>query len=105
MRISKYFIPTLKENPSESEIPSHALSIRAALIRKTASGVYSFLPLGFKVLKKIEEIIRQEMVKAGAVEVLLPVIQPATIWQKSKRWYEYGPEMFRLQDRNKRDFF
>ena len=104
MRISKYFIPTLKENPSESEIPSHALSIRAALIRKTASGVYSFLPLGFKVLKKIEEIIRQEMVKAGAVEVLLPVIQPATIWQKSERWYEYGPEMFRLQDRNKRDF-
>jgi prolyl-tRNA synthetase len=104
LRLSKYFIPTLKENPSESEIPSHALSLRAALIRKTASGVYSFLPLGFKVLKKIEEIIRQEMVKAGAIEVLLPVIQPATIWQKSERWYEYGPEMFRLQDRNKRDF-
>ncbi len=104
MRFSKYFIPTLKENPSEADIPSHALSLRAGLIRKTASGVYSFLPLGFKILKKIEEIIRQEMVKAKAVEVLLPVIQPASIWQKSERWYEYGPEMFRLQDRSKRDF-
>jgi prolyl-tRNA synthetase len=104
LRLSKYFIPTLKENPAESEIPSHALSLRAALIRKIASGIYSFLPLGFKVLKKIEQIIREEMVSAGAIEVLLPVVQPATIWQKSERWFEYGPEMFRLKDRNKRDF-
>ena len=104
MKFSQFFIPTLKEEPSEAEIPSHSLALRAGLIRKVASGIYSFLPLGFMVLKKIEEIIRQEMNSAGAMELFLPVIQPSILWEKSGRWKEYGPEMFRLKDRNKRDF-
>lgn len=104
MRYSEYYIPTLKEEPGESEIASHALCLRAGLIRKIASGIYSFLPLGFKVLKRIENIVREEMNNAGAVELLLPVIQPSDLWIKSERWYEYGPEMFRLKDRNERDF-
>jgi prolyl-tRNA synthetase len=104
LKFSQFFIPTLKEEPSEAEIPSHSLALRAGLIRKVASGIYSFLPLGFMVLKKIEEIIRQEMNSAGAMELFLPVIQPSILWEKSGRWKEYGPEMFRLKDRNKRDF-
>ena len=104
MRYSEYFIPTLKEEPGESEIASHALCLRAGLIRKIASGIYSFLPLGFRVLKKIENIVREEMNKAGAIELLLPVMQPSDLWIKSERWNEYGPEMFRLKDRSGRDF-
>lgn len=104
MKFSKYFIPTLKEKPGEAEIPSHSLCIRAGLIRKIASGIYSFLPLGLRILKKIEEIVRQEMNRAGAHELFLPVMQPSILWQKSGRWNEYGPELFRLKDRNKRDF-
>ncbi|HEY5501409.1 MAG TPA: proline--tRNA ligase [Candidatus Humimicrobiaceae bacterium] len=104
MRFSNYFLPTLKEDPSDSDIISHSLCIRAGLIRKVASGVYTFLPLGYKILKKIENIIREEMNNAGAIEILMPVIQPAEIWQQSNRWYEYGPEMFKLKDRNERDF-
>lgn len=104
MKFSQFFIPTLKEIPSEAEIPSHSLALRAGLIRKVASGIYSFLPLGFRVLKKIEEIIRQEMNNSGAIELFLPVMQPSVLWEKSGRWKEYGPEMFRLKDRNKRDF-
>lgn len=104
MRYSDFFINTLKEEPSSSEIPSFSLSLRAGLIRKIASGIYAFLPLGFKVLKYIENIVREEMNKTGAVEMLLPAIQPADLWIKSERWYEYGPEMFRLKDRNERDF-
>jgi len=104
LKFTDSFIPTLKENPSDSEIISHSLCIRAGLIRKVASGIYSFLPLGFRVLRKIENIIREEMDKSGAVEVLMPVIQPGELWQKSNRWFEYGPEMFKIVDRNKRDF-
>jgi prolyl-tRNA synthetase len=104
VRYSEFFINTLKEEPSSSEIPSFSLSLRAGLVRKIASGIYAFLPLGFKVLKYIENIVREEMNKAGAVEMLLPAIQPADLWIKSERWYEYGPEMFRLKDRNERDF-
>jgi len=104
LKFSKFFIPTLKEKPGEAEIPSHSLCIRAGLIRKIASGIYSFLPLGLKVLKKIEEIVRQEMNNTGAIELFLPVIQPSILWEKSGRWNEYGPELFRLKDRNKRDF-
>ncbi len=104
MKFSEFFIPTLKEEPSEAEISSHALALRAGLIRKTASGIYSFLPLGLRVLRKIEEIVRQEMNNAGAIELFLPVLQPSDLWEKSGRWKEYGPEMFRLKDRNKRDF-
>jgi len=104
LRFSNYFLPTLKEDPSDSDIISHSLCIRAGLIRKVASGVYTFLPLGYKILKKIENIIREEMNNAGAIEILMPVIQPGEIWQQSNRWYEYGPEMFKLKDRNERDF-
>jgi len=104
LKFSEFFIPTLKEEPSEAEISSHALALRAGLIRKTASGIYSFLPLGLRVLRKIEEIVRQEMNNAGAIELFLPVLQPSDLWEKSGRWKEYGPEMFRLKDRNKRDF-
>ncbi len=104
MRYSEYFIPTLKEEPVESELVSHSLCLRAGLVRKIASGIYSFLPLGFKILKKIENIIREEMNKTGAIELLLPVIQPSNLWIKSERWDEYGPEMFRLKDRGGRDF-
>ncbi|MBN2073151.1 MAG: proline--tRNA ligase [Actinobacteria bacterium] len=104
MKYSMMFIPTLKEDPGEAEIPSHALTLRAGLIRKIASGIYSFLPLGLRVLKKIERIIREEMNNAGGIEVILPVIQPSELWKKSGRWDEYGPDMFRLRDRNDRDF-
>ncbi|MCL5072534.1 MAG: proline--tRNA ligase, partial [Actinobacteria bacterium] len=104
MRFSDYFLPTLKEDPSDSDIISHSLSIRAGLIRKVASGVYAFLPLGYKILKKIENIVREEMNNANAIEIFMPVMQPAEIWQESNRWNEYGPEMFKLVDRNERDF-
>lgn len=104
MRFSNYFLPTLKEDPSDSDIISHSLSIRSGLIRKVASGIYTFLPLGYKILKKIENIVREEMNNANAIEIFMPVIQPAEIWQESNRWYEYGPEMFKLVDRNERDF-
>ncbi len=104
MKYSEILMPTLKEEPSESEITSHSLTLRAGLIRKIASGIYAFLPVGFKVLKKIEEIIREEMNRSGAIELLLPVVQPSEQWKESGRWGEYGPEMFRLKDRNQRDF-
>ena len=104
MKFSNYFLPTLKEDPSDSDIVSHSLCIRAGLIRKVASGIYTFLPLGYKILKKIENIIREEMNNEGAIEILMPVAQPAELWQQSNRWYEYGPEMFKLLDRNERDF-
>ncbi|MHB1347274.1 MAG: proline--tRNA ligase [Candidatus Humimicrobiaceae bacterium] len=104
MKFSNYFLPTLKEDPSDSDIASHSLCIRAGLIRKIASGIYTFLPLGYKILKKIENIIREEMNNAGAIEILMPVVQPAEIWQQSNRWYEYGPEMFKLADRSDREF-
>ncbi|MCL5292256.1 MAG: proline--tRNA ligase [Actinobacteria bacterium] len=104
MRFSKLFIPTLKEEPAEAEIISHKLLFRAGMVRKVASGVYSFLPLGFKVLKKIERIIREEMDAIGAQEILMPALQPSEIWVESGRWSEYGPEMWRVKDRNDRDF-
>ena len=97
-------MPTLKEEPSESEITSHALTLRAGIIRKIASGIYASLPVGFRVLKNIEEIVREEMNKSGAIELLLPAVQPSEQWKESGRWSEYGPEMFRLKDRNQRDF-
>lgn len=104
MKLSNYFAPTLKEAPAEAEIISHKLLIRAGMIRKTAAGIYSFLPLGKRVLAKVEKIIREEMNAAGAQEVLMPVLQPSELWQKSGRWDKYGPEMMRLKDRNEREF-
>ncbi|SHH75504.1 prolyl-tRNA synthetase [Caloranaerobacter azorensis DSM 13643] len=104
MRMSRMYMPTLREVPSEAEIPSHQLLLRAGMIRKLVSGVYSFLPLGYRVMRKIEQIVREEMDAAGAQEVLMSAIQPAEIWQESRRWYEFGPEMFRLKDRHGREF-
>jgi len=104
LKYSEGFIPTLKEDPREAEIASHSLTLRAGLIRKIASGIYAFLPAGTIVLQKIEQIIREEMNRAGAIEIFLPVMQPSDLWKKSGRWDEYGPELFRLKDRSERDF-
>lgn len=104
MRMSKYYMPTLRQDPSEAELPSHKLLLRAGMIRQLVSGVYSFLPLGYRVFRKIENIIREEMDASGAQEVLLSAIQPKEIWEESKRWYDFGPEMFKLKDRHDRDF-
>ncbi|SHJ57608.1 prolyl-tRNA synthetase [Anaerobranca californiensis DSM 14826] len=104
MKTSKYFMPTLREVSSDAETISHQLMLRAGLIRKQAAGIYTYLPLGFKVLKKIENIVREEMERSGAIEILASALQNAELWQESHRWYEYGAEMFRLQDRHGRDF-
>ena len=104
MRMSVYFAPTLKEAPSEAEVPSHKLLLRAGYIRKLAAGIYEYLPLGLRVLKKIENIIRKHMDEAGALEVLLPILTPAELWQETGRWDVYGKELFRLKDRKNRDF-
>ena len=104
MRASKYFIQTMKETPSEAEVPSHIYLLRAGYIRKVAAGIYDYLPLGLKVLKKIENIIRKHMDEAGALEVLLPILTPAELWKETGRWDVYGKELFRLKDRHERDF-
>jgi prolyl-tRNA synthetase len=103
MRYSRYLLPTLKEVPSEAEVPSHQLMFRAGMIRKLASGIYSYLPLGLRSIRKVENIIREEMNRAGAIEVLLPFVQPAELWQESHRWEEYGSELARFKDRHNRD--
>ena len=103
MRYSQYLLPTLKEIPSEAEVPSHQLMLRAGMIRKLASGIYSYLPLGLRSIRKVEAIIREEMNRAGAIEVLLPFVQPAELWQESHRWEEYGKELLRLRDRHDRE--
>ncbi|MCG0277251.1 MAG: proline--tRNA ligase [Thermanaeromonas sp.] len=104
MRASQLFAPTLKETPAEAEVISHQLLLRAGFIRKAAAGIYTFLPLGWRVLKKIENIVREEMDRAGAQELVLPILQPAEVWQESGRWELYGEEMFRLKDRHGRSF-
>jgi prolyl-tRNA synthetase len=104
LKSSEIFNPTLREVPSEAEIVSHQLLLRAGFIRKNSGGVYSYLPLAFRVLKKIMNIVREEMDRAGGQEVLMPIIQPAELWQESGRWEVYGDEMFRLKDRHKRSF-
>ncbi|MFD2207299.1 proline--tRNA ligase [Kiloniella antarctica] len=103
MRLSAYFLPTLKENPSEAQIVSHRYMLRAGMIRQATSGIYSWLPLGLKVLRKIEQIVREEQNRAGALEILMPTIQPADLWRKSGRYDDYGKEMLRIQDRHGRD--
>ena len=104
MRLSQYPIQTTKETPAEAEIISHQLMLRAGLIRRLASGLYSWLPMGLRTLRKAEAIIREEMNRSGALELLMPVVQPAELWQESGRWGEYGPELLRLKDRHERDF-
>lgn len=104
MRYSNLLIPTLRETPAEAEVISHQLMVRAGFIRKAAAGVYTFLPLALRVVKKIKGIIREEMDRQGGQEILMPIIQPAELWQESGRWSVYGPELFRLQDRHGRQF-
>jgi prolyl-tRNA synthetase, family II len=104
VRFSEYYLTTTKEDAPSSDIPSYSLSLRAGLIKKIASGIYAFLPLGYRVLKKIEKIVREEMDRTGAIEMLMPALQPGDLWIQSGRWYKYGPELFRLKDRNERDF-
>ncbi|QEW06958.1 proline--tRNA ligase [Nitrincola iocasae] len=104
MRASQYLISTLKETPSDAEVISHQLMLRAGMIRKLASGLYTWLPLGLRTLRKVERIVREEMDSAGALEVLMPAVQPAELWQESGRWEKYGPELLRIQDRHGRDF-
>ena len=104
MRTSQFPLNTIKETPADAEITSHKLMIRAGLIRKLAAGLYTWLPLGLRVLRKVEKITREEMEKAGALEVLMPALQPAELWQETGRWEQYGPELARLKDRHDRDF-
>lgn len=104
MRTSQYIIATLKETPSDAEVISHQLMLRAGMIRRLASGLYTWLPTGLKVVRKVEQIVREEMDKAGALEMLMPVVQPADLWEESGRWQEYGPELLRIKDRHNRDF-
>ncbi len=103
MLFSRMLLPTLKEDPAEAEAVSHRLLLRAGMIRKLASGIYNYLPLGLRVLRKVENIVRQEMDRAGAQEVLLPAVQPAELWQESRRWEVYGKELLRFKDRHGRD--
>ena len=104
MRASNYFISTLKEAPAEAETISHKLMLRAGLIKRLAAGSYTWMPLGVRVLHKVEAIVREEMDRSGAIELLMPVIQPAELWQESGRWGKYGPELLRVKDRHERDF-
>src|SRR5690606_26237576 len=99
MRLTQFFIPTLRQDPGEAEVVSHRLMLRAGMIRKVAAGIYSYLPLGLRVIRKIETIVREEMNRAGAQEVLLPVLSPAELWKETDRWDFYGKELFRLPDR------
>ena len=104
MRASQFFVSTLKEAPADAEIVSHKLMLRAGLIRRLAGGIYTWMPIGLRVVRKVEAIIREEMNRAGAIEVFMPAIQPAELWQESGRWTKYGPELLRLKDRHQRDF-
>lgn len=104
MRASRFLISTLKETPADAEVISHKLMLRAGMIRRLASGLYTWLPLGLRVLQKVENIVREEMNRAGALEVLMPVVQPAELWEESGRWEQFGPELLRIEDRHQRPF-
>jgi prolyl-tRNA synthetase len=104
MRVSQYFLSTLREAPAEAELTSHRLMLRSGMIKRLAAGIYTWLPLGLRVLRKVEAVVREEMNAAGAIELLMPVVQPAELWQESGRWDKYGPELLRLKDRHQRDF-
>jgi prolyl-tRNA synthetase len=103
MRLSRYFLPLLKETPSEAQIVSHRLMLRAGMVRQEAAGIYAWLPLGFRVLRKIEQIVREEMDRAGAIELLMPTLQPSELWKETGRYDAYGPEMLRIKDRHERE--
>src|SRR6201988_3574688 len=103
MRLSQYFLPLLRQNPSEAQIVSHRLMLRAGMIRQSSAGIYSWLPLGLRVLKKVEQIVREEQDRTGAFEILMPTIQPAELWRESGRYEDYGKEMLRIRDRHDRE--
>ena len=103
MRLSRYFLPVLKENPSEAQIVSHRLMLRAGMIKQASAGIYSWLPLGFKVMRKIEDIVHQEQIRAGHIPMLMPTLQSADLWRESGRFDGYGEEMLRMKDRQGRD--
>jgi hypothetical protein len=103
MRASRFFISTLKEAPSDAEIVSHQLMMRAGMIKRLGSGIYTYMPMGLKVIRKVEAIVREEMNKAGAIELLMPLVQPAELWQETGRWDKMGPELLRVKDRHGRD--
>jgi len=104
MKASQFFISTQKEAPADAEVASHRLMLRAGLIKRLSAGIYSYLPMGLRVIRKVERIVREEMNAAGAIELLMPVIQPAELWQESGRFTKYGPELMRVKDRHDRDF-
>ena len=104
MRTSQYLLSTQKETPADAEVISHQLMLRAGMIRKLAAGLYTWLPSGLRVLSKVANIVRDEMNKSGSIEILMPLVQPADLWQESGRWEEYGPELLRIKDRQSRDF-
>jgi len=104
MRWSQYFLYTLREDPADADVISHKLMMRAGMLRKVAAGIYTYLPLGLRSTKKMEAIVREEMNRAGAVELLMPTIQPAELWMESTRWERYGKELLRIKDRHERDF-
>ena len=104
MRVSQFFISTLREAPADAEIVSHQLMLRAGIIRRLAGGIYTWMPLGLRIVRKVEAIVREEMDRAGAIELSMPVVQPAELWQESGRWEKYGPELLRFKDRHQRDF-
>ncbi|MDH3454465.1 MAG: proline--tRNA ligase, partial [Desulfuromonadales bacterium] len=104
MRYSQYFLPTLKETPGDAEVISHQLMARAGMIRKVAAGIYDYLPLGLRVIRKVENIVREEMNRAGAIELLMPAVSPAELWEQSGRWQQYGKELLRLKDRKDTEF-
>ncbi|GIR71257.1 MAG: hypothetical protein CM15mP74_25080 [Halieaceae bacterium] len=104
MRASKFLLSTLKETPADAEVVSHQLMLRAGLIRRVAAGIYNWMPMGLRVLRKVEQVVREEMERAGALELTMPVVQPGELWEESGRWEQYGPELCRLEDRHQRPF-
>src|SRR5574340_1684337 len=104
MKASQFFIATLKEAPADAEVASHRLMMRAGMIKRLGAGIYSYMPIGLRVIRKVEAIVREEMNRAGAVELLMPVVQPAEYWQETGRWEKMGPELVRGKDRHERDF-
>ena len=104
MKATQFFISTLKEAPADAEVVSHQLMTRAGLIKKLGAGVYSYMPMGLRVIQKVEAIVREEMNRAGAVELTMPVVQPAELWQETERFESMGPELLRIKDRHGRDY-
>jgi prolyl-tRNA synthetase len=104
MRVSRFLLSTLKEAPAEADVVSQKLMLRAGMIKRLSAGIYTWMPLGLRALRKVEAIVREEMNRAGAIELLMPVVQPAELWQESGRWEKYGPELLRIKDRHERDF-